>query len=287
MHDVKKYPCHAVLVQYGHDPTSGERLNFGVVLVCQRLAYAGARFTRKLSRISKAFPDADVPALRAMGKHMEDVARKIQPGQLDCGVEMRDARKFYHAAFPEIDSSVLLSDPIVGVTADPQKTLDALYRQYVARFMDGNERTVRADADVWNSVSSRLEARQVSVELLTEKVVAGNHYEFKFQHAWKNGRWNAVQPLSFDLTTPTSIVEKAAKWSGKMRALHLEKAGVDVFMLIGEPTVPNPDFLRATSDGIALLREQLEGQATILEEERVDDIVDKIARDLASASDQG
>lgn len=285
MRDLKKHSCQAVLVQYGHDLTSGERLNIGVILVCKRLGFVGAKFARKLRRISCAFPEADVPTLRFVGKEIEAAARAWQAnGQLDYTAPLGDAREFYYSVMPKMDSSVALSDPIVGITADPEKTLAALYGQYVARFLDGDTRSMREDADVWRTVATKLEKRNIAANSLTEMRVEGPHYEYTFQHAWKNGRWKAVQPISFDLANPAGIGDKAAKWSGKLRALHLAQQGINIIVLVGRPSDSGKTFREAARNGIALLGEELDGHAQVVGEEQADKVAEQIAQDLGAAT---
>jgi hypothetical protein len=93
-----------------------------------------------------------------------------------------------------------------------------------------------------------------------------------------------VQPLSFDLANPSGIVEKAAKWSGKMRALHLHDADIGVIILVGPPSHKDKRFLSAAAEGFALLGEELEGQAKVVSEANAESVAEQIARELGMAS---
>jgi hypothetical protein len=56
-----------------------------------------------------------------------------------------------------------------------------------------------------------------------------------FSHAWKNGLWHCLEPLSFDLASAEGIKEKAHKLLGRM--LSVKDSGEDfkLYLLLGEP----------------------------------------------------
>jgi hypothetical protein len=56
-----------------------------------------------------------------------------------------------------------------------------------------------------------------------------------FDHAWKNGRWKALQPLSFDLTKAGSIRNKAHQYFGTNVLLEDSKEISKVYYLLGKP----------------------------------------------------
>lgn len=74
-----KHPFQAVAVRYVHDVLTGEFLNIGVVLLCPERGFAGARFLTQWSRVSAAFPNAELPLLRRIAVEIESACAQAHP----------------------------------------------------------------------------------------------------------------------------------------------------------------------------------------------------------------
>lgn len=110
----------ATVLQYGN---LSERLNFGVILVCKSMPFVDIKADKKLRRISRAFPGANLSGVRAIITGLVN--------QLKESTRYETSAEFFYSVYPKMDSSIFLLDPIVGVTANPQLTLELLYNNYV------------------------------------------------------------------------------------------------------------------------------------------------------------
>lgn len=68
------------------------------------------------------------------------------------------------------------------------------------------------------------------------KTIAVDDDEIEFKHAWKNGVWHCLAPVSFDLASADSIREKAHKWLGQLTSVSKTREDFKLYFLVGEPT---------------------------------------------------
>jgi hypothetical protein len=276
-----KQPCQAIVVRYVPDPVSGETLNVGVVLLSPGHGFMGARFLKNWTRVHRAFPEADRNHLRRIVSAIQHTCETHYATQLPLQASSNEITAIFDRVLPADDASLVRSTPISGITADPSQTLRELFDRYVAAHeLTDQQRNRRSDSDVWATVSALLKARKV-LDRMRPYTVHGRHEE-RFDHAWRNGHWNVAKPLSLDLVDPHEITRKAASWSGRILALHPQEQ-VAFHLVIGTPPNDAPaDVRAAASDGIDILREQLEPKrvAEIVREEEADAFVERVAQDL-------
>ncbi len=283
-----KRPCQAVIIRVAPDPASGEVLNVGVVLHAPEHRYLGARFTSTWKRVTDAFPDADRVHLGRIASSIRHACESAYPGaQLDLASPPDAIVAAVRAIVPEDDASLLLSRPLSGLTADPERTLGELFERYVVRGEPAERRQSRADADVWRGIAPVLAERGVLARLHQHVLRGRHHYEERFDYAWKNGRWHVARPLSLDLVDGQDIVRKAAEWTGRVRVLDPIAQHTTVILVVGLPGGgASGGAKRAAQDGLGLLREQLADEeiAEVLVEGDAPRLADRIASDLAHAA---
>lgn len=67
------------------------------------------------------------------------------------------------------------------------------------------------------------------------KTFKGSDDELEVKHAWKNGVWHCLQPVSFDLSDSENIHEKAYRWLGHLTAVHDVSDPFKMYFLVGRP----------------------------------------------------
>jgi hypothetical protein len=284
-----KVPCQAIAIRYVHDVTVGEFVNIGMTLLCPVREFGGARFLDHWTRVTAAFPDADPVHLRRIRAAVNDglaTWRARHEGTL-AFERVDDLAKLLGSIIPVEDASIQFSPTISGITGDPEMTLAELFDRHVGRFAEKPARSSRDDDSVWREFTSRFHDERILLHLKPYKLKT-EHYEHQFEHAWKNGRWNAAQPLSLDLVEPTNIKDKAAGWLGRMSALRPWERDVQVTLLIGLPAKAKPNALRAAAqDGMAILTEGLDKRVGLLPEEESAKLASQSASDVEHARDTG
>ncbi len=225
------------VVRYTHDPSAGETLNIGVLIYAPDVSYLGVRMEPRFKRLSDAFAEFDGEQYRRTLRRFEQALDNIWnnlvgglPGMFDLP---SDAGRLVAQVWPDQELSFRIGPTLAGVTDDPEQTLESLFRRMV---LDQYERPVtenRNDEDVWRRYYNPIptEARKA----LREKIITTEDYELKFPHAFKNGRWHLLQPVTLDYTRTTEIQEKASRWLGKATLLRDESEVAKLYLLLGAP----------------------------------------------------
>jgi hypothetical protein len=280
MHGELGVPFKAVVLRYSYDVVTDEWLNLGVVLVCPARHFIGFQFIPSFSRITAAFPRADAVHLRRLCGVIEDRCLELQARASTEFDFDNDPFSLLGSILPVDDSGLRFSEPFHGLCVNPNETLAAQFERYVMRSVETKKRTGRHEVDVWRDFAARLSDARV-LRSLTSVTLAHRDYKLEFEHAWKNGHWNAVQPVAFDLLDPNQIREKATAWAGKLLTVRPRSQSVDVLLLIG---LPAPDrsgeIRRAANDGVAILMDLLQDEADVVHENEVDAVIMKMMHDL-------
>jgi len=92
----------------------------------------------------------------------------------------------------------------------------------------------RSDEEVWVGYQNSLRNVRIS-HRLTEKVFTGPDFEIKFDHAFQNQKWHAVQPVTMDFIRAESLQDKATKWLGTASVLEGHPQIGMLHILLGEP----------------------------------------------------
>ena len=177
---------------------------------------------------------------------------------------------------PQDDSSLQWSPVGSGKTSDPAKTLEDLFRKLVMQYDERHEPNHRDDQDVWNVFSRSLESRHV-LERLGEKRITGAVDEVRFSHAWKNGVWHCLEPLSFDLVEPESIKNKARRFIGQIQLVSDTLEPFKVYLLLGEPIHKEA---RAAYDSARKMLDRLPVDHSIFTEADADEVSKIVAAEM-------
>jgi hypothetical protein len=230
------------VLRYIHDPVSGEFANVGVVLYAPETRFLDAICTPTYRRLSAYFADFNAEHFKRMMKHIErrvlDLGQTLS--QLPFESQPKTVLDCVARVLPADDTSLQFS-PIMGsgTTEDTRVKLSELYDRYVERYGKKLEKPSRSDDDVMRTFREPLSQRQV-LSKLTRKRITGRDDEYEFPYAWKNGRWNACEPVSLDLVESGSIIEKANRWLGRAVNLRDSEEDFKLYLLLGKPSDSKP-----------------------------------------------
>jgi hypothetical protein len=275
------------VLRYVHDAAVGEFINIGVALHAPDVGFIGVKCRKTYSRLKEAFPTFDGEAFRASMRHVEQRFEGFA-GDLAAEASVRSHASsvitFAHAVLAADDSSLQWSPVATGVARDPKVTLEQLYVRLVTS-NDMHPGAVRGkhDDDVWRRFSVELEQRQV-LQHFEPKTIAVRDDELKFKHAWKNGVWHCLQPLSFDLASAESIKEKAHKWLGQVSSVADASDPFKVYYLVGGPSSPS---LRPAFDAaISILKKSQQVDAEVFLESQASVLTDQLVAAVTAHLDQ-
>ena len=274
------------VLRYVHDTTTGEFVNVGVVLYSSEARYASALCRSTLGRLTKTFPGMDGDAFKSLMRYIQSRIEEIGDGfkkELPFNGLPASVTEVAHAVLPPDDSSLQWSPPGSGLSENLSQTLETLYDRLVSRYDDRPQQERRSDEEVWRKYRRSLESRQVLKHLQPKKISVQDD-EVEFQHAWKNGVWHCLEPVSFDLSSPDSIREKAHRWLGQILSVKESQERFKVYLLLGEPQQP---ALRPAFDKAVSILRRLPVASEIILEERAGEFSEQFAREIEAHEAEG
>lgn len=237
----KKSTYTYTTLRYVHDVTTGEFVNVGIAMFAPELGYTSAKCRKTITRVKSTFPSLNADSFKASMKYVEAKFKEAQnelnhlKGQLLLTGNPKTAVEIALKAIGKDDSSLQWSPMGSGTTSDPEITLERLYKRMVSLNDEVPSATHKQDVDVWRKFSSALQNRKL-LDHFEPKTISVMDDEITFEHAWKNGVWHCLAPVSFDLSSPTSIKDKAHKWLGQLSSVSNTKDKFKVYFLVGEPS---------------------------------------------------
>jgi hypothetical protein len=275
----ERQPYTYLVLRYRHDALAGELLNVGVLIHAPASRFLKCAMRPTYGRLSGLYPDFDGAALTADLKRAETELNRLAASDArDLFSGDKTAIGFARAVIDDPAGSYVWSEAGSGLTRDPEAELRSLYQRFIGRF-DEETAARRSDADVWRPARDRLLERRME-GLFEPKVIRAKHDEVEFQHAWKNGVWHCLQPLSFDLSDATGIKDKAARWVGHLVGLDAADDPFRPYFIVGAPG--QAELLPAFERAVAFLADAPGSHAPeVIREEDVDAFVDDFARKAA------
>jgi hypothetical protein len=251
-----KSPYTYSVLRYVHDVTAGESVNVGVALFSPDRCFAKAKCRRSFGRLKRLFPDVDVEFLKRLMQSIEEgfdmAADKLTVEPLLHQVP-ETVHEVARQVLPFDDSSLQWSPLGSGCTVDPENTLESLYSRLVAKYDEARINTgKRSDRDIWKVFHDALGTRDLERHLKPFHARV-DYDEIEFKHAYKNGIWHCLEPVSFDLISPEHIREKARKQIGRLLSVKDSLDEFKVYFLLGEPK--QTELKRSFDQAVEILRQ--------------------------------
>lgn len=263
-----------IILQYVHDLVAGEVVNVGVAINAPQVNFVSAKCRQTAGRLTALYPSLDVEYFKS---NMKQVTKQF--ANFDSELNFSNFKNIQDYAFsvlPRDDGSLVWSKVFSGVTKNPERELEKLYNRYVSRHDAKNLRERRTEVDVWKDFKKELDTKKIS-SCFVEKTISVRDDEINFKHAWKNGIWHCVQPLSFDLSSPENIKEKAHRWFGQISSVSQERDDFKVYLVIARPA--ERQLFPAYDSAISILK-KMPGKKEIVFEENSHELVERFASQI-------
>ncbi len=274
----------AVVFRFVPDEGAGESLNVGLAMRTEH-GFFRVKLLESWKRVTDAFPTAHGPTLRATFAKVRDSLNALDTAQTplegitDLAVELKRL-----VPFP--DGYLKWSDTIDGETDEPEATFQRLVYRYVEQNLRSKPKKIsRTDEDVKQTFERALEKRvTLKTKLVPKQLVAKGKSQWKVEveHAWKNGVWNCVQPVSLDLVDPSQITTKAAEVAAKVRVVTPSALGAHVVLYVGLPPETRAEAFSAAKEAIDGVIELVDREAEIVYEDDSEKLLDRIERDVSA-----
>jgi len=267
-----KYAYSYAVLQYRHDVWVGEALNAGVLLFSEGARFLKLKARTGQGRLAQAYPDLDHGSLRDAVKALERRFHRIATTSglflPSCGA-IEIGRK---VLIPD-DSSLSWGMTGSGVAVDPEEALEKVYARFVGRYDKAATRDVRTDEMVFETVRQKLELAEL-YQRVQPHVVRSKFAAIPFDHAIANGAWHVIQPVSFDSADEERMLDKAAKWAGRLQSIAELRGKVCPYFVTGKPT--NDALMPQYHKMVELLRAS-PLDPVVMDEEHASDLVAKVA----------
>ncbi len=229
------------VLRYVHDIATGEFVNMGVALYAPEAKYVSALCNPRYGRLSKMFLEVNGENLRSLVRYIqarfEEFALNLTR-ELPLNGHPKSVMEIAAGILPPDDNSLQWSEPNGGVTDDTAAALEQLYVRLVEKYEQHAQVPSRTDDDddVWEHYRKELEEKQVLARLQSKRIIAKD-YDYQFDHAWKNGDWNLLEPVSLDLQDADTILDKANRWLGRATNLKDSPDSFRLLVLLGESRI--------------------------------------------------
>ena len=226
------------ILRYVHDISSGEFVNVGLVMYSHGSMFLKFKHKTTTSRISSLFPNFKATQFKALIKLVSNRFRIIEQEcnpNVGLWCQANSLKEVMLEVLPKDDSSLVWSEPSSGATPDLNLTFEKIFTRYITHFDHKQLTHGKSDDDVWRSFKRDLEKRNL-LRFFKAKKISGEDDEVEFKLAWKNGVWHCVEPISFDLSAPDTIREKAHKHLGQLTSVSDSSEAFKLYIVAARPS---------------------------------------------------
>ena len=232
------------ILKYRHSAVLGESLNIAVFVFFQHNKRFDFIYNKKLSRIRSVYPFFSEKIIK---NYLNLINRRVHNLQnvFDHFLELEALDQFdsfiSSHIFPQDESSLQFSEGKEAFQHNRSNEDVVLY--LTETYLLEEEETKKSKDNLlgqrfYNNIKNSL-GENLDPQLFRKNYKIKNQtgVEFTFNYAWKNGNFNLVKPLNFDLKEPRFISEKAYRNYGLVVDLEeqVKKRNFNFDFLVGRP----------------------------------------------------
>lgn len=233
------------LLKYKHSPFLDESLNIGVLIYFGESQRFSFKFTRNLSRVKAIYQNVPERTIKKYLAQIDYILRKYQSVNENIfPLNDHNLKDFLHKTVLPNDAGVLQFTAFRTEELNFDESLieDILFEQYFIDDIKSNQYVAQEP-----KIISHLN-RELKILGLEERAnrkryqrnfpVKTSTGSFNFDFAWKNGVWNLVKPVGFDLKSSDAIISKARHNLGEFTDLYSEIKASEFKsnVIVGRPT---------------------------------------------------
>lgn len=273
---MKKYTYQ--ILRYMPDRVSGEFVNIGLVFFNQEEKYLKAKTIHKIGRAKHLFPSVNSRALtrklRIISNTINELSTKSQNKHVPGSYE--SIKSITRSILPEDDSAIVFSPVFSGIDLVLENAFEDLYYRLILQHTQENEKHL-TDKDVWSKYYKSYFDKYDYKDKLKKRAVETEGDSLQFDYAVKNGKWNYLEPVTFDLSRATNVKEKVYKWMGKLDELDSSQ---DTFSLYLLSVLPKDKKLRKFIKDRIVKSDADNFDVTIIEPREADKFAKKLRAEL-------
>lgn len=261
------------VLQYRHSQILGEVLNVGLLVYLPEYKQLEFIYPKKLSRITTVYPQVQEKSIRHYLRSFAakvDNLNKVQSVFANDQLDISFVQFISENLLPPDSSALQFDEPKRGLLKsdflkkndDIKSITRKLYELYFSVYdSDLIESTKTDEIQLLTTYRNFIKDKEKELGIQFNKIIYDYEVKtkygeiFKFDIAWKNGSTNLVKPVSFDLTRPNDVQNKALRYYGQF--VHLDKQAelnnLRFDVLLAKPK--NKDLFSQYDSAIKLLEE--------------------------------
>lgn len=273
---MKKYTYQ--ILRYLPDRVSGEFVNIGLVLFNKEEKYVRINVLSRIGRVRHLFPNVNTKSLiKKLKTFSSSINRLNAEWQNESKLtDHKSIKSITLSVLPEDDSALIFSDVFTGIDLSFDNAFDDLYNRLVIQY-DLRDEKYLTDRDVWSKYYKAYFDKYNYKKLLEKRTIKTKGDNLKFDHAVKNGKWNYLEPVTFDLSKPSNIKEKVYKWMGKLEELDSSEEIFNLYLL---SKLPEDDKLKNFIKDRILRTDADNFQVKIIEPQEADQFAQSLKLEL-------
>lgn len=279
-------PYDFAVLKYMHNIASGEFVNIAVVMWLREESRFIYRMTTKHSRVSHFFYPFNSHAYMLMCKMIKN---RFEQGLKELGSKNQG---YLFRKFPQTIEEVLYSlvmhdasafqwsEIKFGMSNNPEKRLDQLFTELVAKHEDGSKprKEHRDDNKILSSIRNELKVNGIYSQVESDVVIKSPYFSYTFKFGWHNGHRQVIEPISFDYQTSKDIIDKAVSWSGRL--FNLERENNINFEVTGIVALPLNSKLRSAYQAAKKIIKDSPCIRDLITEDKFPKFIPKIEKDI-------
>lgn len=259
------------ILKYVHDRITGEFINIGVILYSKEGNTILAKCKNRITRLSTTFPDFNRQHFTKLMNHITtqfDLINKSFSTELNFHQDL-PLKSLLIKVLPADDSSLQWSQVSSGISpeTDLHIELEHIFKRYVTKYDTHVSRDRRTEQDIWKDFEKKLKPF-IPLDNFTSKKITVKDDELEFRHAWKNGIWHCIEPVSFDLADSDYLKDKAHRWLGQMTSIQNSGEDFKLYLILSKPQEEN--LRHAFEKAVSILNKIPIEKEIILEENSVE-----------------
>jgi hypothetical protein len=252
----------------------------GVVVLSDDQRVLQFRFLDKASRVSAFFPDANGRYLSSTLKFLHAEFHRLSTIlSRELALDKKtDLDALTRSVLPKDDSALTFSEVKRGRDVKIELACDDLYERVVVRnFADADEIDLRYDREVWSKIYKAHFEKYNLISKLQPHTVKTVNDSLEFERAWKNGKWNCFETISFNLTRKDAVKNKVYKWVGKLDELKTSDEPVNLYLL---SVLPKSEDLKIFIDRKLNKKDFAKSTVTVITEENAEILAQRFQKEM-------
>lgn len=232
------------LLKYKHSPFLDESVNIGVLIYFSDNQRFSFKYSKNLSRIKSIYNNVPEKTIKEYLRQIDARLQKYKSISEDLfPLNDSNLKDFLHRNILPIDAAVLQFSTFRMDALDINENIieEIIFEQYFIediKTSNNYPQEPKIISNFYNELKKYgyydvVNKKRVQKDF-NVKTETGN---FNFDFAWKNGVWNLVKPVGFDLKTGEGIIQKARNNLGEFTDLESEvKSRFKCAIIVGRPS---------------------------------------------------